>query len=173
VAFGYNFSPSVPQGSYGVLRPNGWQSGSAKLATASRVSVDALESPMIIPSGPRLVDLLGLSMTDERVGQALRSLVVAVPEVTPYEELDVTVESLGVDIRSEPPVQRQRVGVRPARGQGRLHRSREYLRMPKRAATARFFGDIHWLGELPDSCLIGYWNAGNDTFAGAPLLPAR
>jgi hypothetical protein len=54
---------------------------------------------MIIPSGPRLVHLLGLSMTDEQVGQALQSLGVAVPEITPYKELDVTVESLGVDIR--------------------------------------------------------------------------
>src|SRR5882757_3955426 len=62
-------------------------------------------SPMIVASGPRLVDLLGLSMTDERVGLALQSLGVAVPEVTPYEELDVTMESLGVDIRFEPPVQ--------------------------------------------------------------------
>jgi hypothetical protein len=273
---------------------------------------------MIVPSGPRLVDLLGLSMTDERVGLALQSLGVAVPEVTPYEELDVTMESLGVDIRFEPPVQLRdpfgvpddglvmsmlffhgtqsssspyrgelpyglsleqtrpavnetldprvgrherggnmwefdrrevrvdftdgeqhiklltvgllRSGKRPDRSLLRPHRSaataalirrvdaeqdwrrwdanawpvpsadapperavlqrhagdplledwltvtddppiaREYLRMPWRAATARFFRDVHWIGELPDSCLIGYWNAGNDTFAGAPLL---
>lgn len=27
--------------------------------------------------------------------------------------------------------------------------AREFLRMPKRAATARFFRDVHWLGDHP------------------------
>ncbi len=36
--------------------------------------------------------------------------------------------------------------------------------------VARFLSDIIWLGESDDRLPIGYWSAGADTFAGAPVI---
>ncbi|MEV0564805.1 hypothetical protein [Dactylosporangium sp. NPDC050588] len=36
--------------------------------------------------------------------------------------------------------------------------------------VARFLADILWLGETYDRLPIGYWSAGADTFAGAPVI---